>query len=268
MGLGIGFCIGLTGIGGGVLVLPALNVVLRLPPSMCVGTASLYAFLTKVFATYHHFKLKTIDGKVCGLLLAGALPANVLSSAFVNWFVKHAASDDVLLRFQTGLKYLMVSVAIIAAGTIMVRLFRAGRRAPGAEATHSVADRLNSRPTLRAVIAVLAGALVGALIGLTSIGGGVIIVPLLMVVFGLTSSRTVGSSIFVAVVLTLVTSVVYLGGAQLDVKTAAIMAAGALAGVPGGSKLSVRMPERPLQWILSGLIVVAAVLMLLKQTAH
>ena len=58
LGILIGFCIGMTGVGGGVLVLPALTILLRMNPVVAVGTASFYAFLTKVSATFHHIKLK------------------------------------------------------------------------------------------------------------------------------------------------------------------------------------------------------------------
>ncbi len=62
LGVVIGFSIGLTGIGGGVLVLPSLTLILGLPPSVAAGTASLYAFLTKIQATVEHFRLKTETG--------------------------------------------------------------------------------------------------------------------------------------------------------------------------------------------------------------
>ena len=62
LGLFIGFCIGLTSIGGGVLVLPALTVLLKLDPLVAVGTTTLYAFLTKITALFHHLHLKRLTG--------------------------------------------------------------------------------------------------------------------------------------------------------------------------------------------------------------
>ena len=88
IGAVIGFLIGLTGIGGGVLVMPALTVFLGLPPTTAVGTASLYAFLTKIMAAVKHISLKNVDFRTCGCLLLGALPANVAVAMGINHYRK------------------------------------------------------------------------------------------------------------------------------------------------------------------------------------
>ena len=86
-----------------------------------------------------------------------------------------------------------------------------------------------------------------------------------MILFGLEARRTVGSSIFIAVVLTLLTSLIYGSkGGAMDWTTAAVMSAGSLAGVSPGSKLSVKMPDKLLQGIVITLIFIAAVLMIFK----
>jgi uncharacterized membrane protein YfcA len=109
------------------------------------------------------------------------------------------------------------------------------------------------------------GGVIGGLIGATSVGGGVLIVPMLIIVFGLTASRTVGSSIFIAMVLTLITAIMYGKGGELDVLTAVIMAVGSLAGVRYGSRLSVRLPEQGLKLVMVGLVLFAAIMMVLHR---
>jgi len=67
------------------------------------------------------------------------------------------------------------------------------------------------------------------------------------------------------VVLTLLTSAIYGSkGGAMDWTTAVVMSAGSLAGVPAGSKLSVKMPDKILQGIVIVLIFIAAVLMIFK----
>jgi uncharacterized membrane protein YfcA len=264
LGVAIGFCIGLTGIGGGVLVLPALTVVLSVQPSAAAGTASLYAFLTKVYASYHHFKLKTVDMRLSLLILAGALPADLATSCLVNWLANTATSQADFARLQIVLKGIMSAVIVLSALLMLARLVfgRRHRRQPDT----GLPALLSRHPGLKTATAIASGALVGALIGATSIGGGVIIVPLLIMLFGLSSSRTVGTSIFIAVVLTMVAAAIYGMGAQLEALTAMIMAVGSLVGVPIGSRLSVRTPEKPLQWVLAGIILFSAVMMQISQT--
>ena len=121
----IGFCIGVTGIGGGVLILPALTLILKLPPSVAVGTASLYALLTKVYATYEHVKLRTIDGKLTGILLAGAMPANVLVGSLINLYLaRHADALDKIDQLQSGIYFFAVTVMILTACLMLVDLLR------------------------------------------------------------------------------------------------------------------------------------------------
>ena len=256
LGLGIGFCIGLTGVGGGVLVLPALTVILRIDPIIAVGTTTLYAFLTKITATIHHLKLKTVDWKIVCPMLAGAVPANILTALWVS----RQAGDP---AFKDSLKTFIVYVVLFSVGIMLLNMItRARPKVVRKERT--LAEHINENLVLRNSLAALIGVVCGGLIGATSIGGGVLIVPLLIILFALPASRTVGSSIVIAFVLTLATSVIYGSRGEQDIVTAVVMAVGSLAGVYHGSRLSVRMPERFLRVIVVVLVFIAAVMMLVS----
>jgi len=257
MGLVIGFCIGLTGVGGGVLVLPALTLVLGIEPVKAVGTTSLYAFLTKISATFHHAKLKTIDWGTSLWFLLGAVPANTI----VAFWISRQGTNE---AFQHGLRNFIVGVVLFSVLVMILNVVKKSRQALETE-ERTLAQRINGHTVIRNGLSIAMGAVVGSLIGATSIGGGVLIVPILIILFDLPARRTVGSSIFIAVVLTLVTSLIYGKGGEVDKATAIIMAVGSLAGVYYGSRLSTKMPDRLLQAIVIGLIFLAAILMLLNQ---
>lgn len=257
LGLLIGFCIGMTGVGGGILVLPALTLLLKMNPVMAVGTASLYAFLTKISATFHHMKLKTIDWRISLLFLAGALPAN----AAVSLWITHRETNP---GFLHELKLFIIGTVFFCVVVMALNLIGQIRRQQSGGVRKTLAERIASRPHHSRILGVVMGAVVGGLIGATSIGGGVLIVPLLMILFGLEARRTVGSSIFIAVVLTLLTSLIYSKGGAVDMVTAVVMSAGSLVGVPPGSKLSVKMPDKLLQSVVITLIFISAVLMVVK----
>ncbi len=261
LGLVIGFCIGLTGVGGGVLMLPALTLLLKMNSIMAVGTASLYSFLTKFSATFHHVKLKTIDWTLSLLFLAGALPANAVVSF---WVTRRGSSAE----FQHGLRIFITGTVFFCIGTMVLNLASHIRNQRNRTQGHKLADRIKARPVLCRTLGVLTGAGIGALIGATSIGGGVLIIPLLMVLFGLEARRAVGSSIFIAVTLTLLTSLIYSKAGDTDMVTAVVMAAGSLIGVPSGSRLSVRMPDKWLQVFMIIPISVAAIMMLFGDGGH
>ncbi|MBC8206298.1 MAG: sulfite exporter TauE/SafE family protein [Kiritimatiellales bacterium] len=261
LGLAVGFCIGLTGVGGGVLVLPALTIFLRMNAVMAVGTASLYSFLAKISATIHHAKLKTIDWKLSLLFLAGAVPADILVA---SWVADHGGSEE----FANALQHFITGMVFFCVAVMLWNLIRQIRNQKATGSPSLLSDHVTENPMRRRLLGVAMGGVVGALIGATSIGGGVLIVPILMVLFGLQTSRTVGSSIFIALVLTMMTSVIYGRGGEVDWATALVMAAGSLIGVPLGSKLSVKIPDRILYSVVIVLVFAVAIMMLIKDGGH
>lgn len=259
-GLVIGACIGLTGIGGGVLVLPTLTLLFSLPPTVAVGTANLYSFLCKLSATYFHLKQKTIVFGTSGYFLVGAMPANLAVAIGLTWYAGSLKEDEAAWQaLQQDLQQFIALIVIISALLILWNLFSK----PGSRAREPKAEGAgqNTKKSKK-VVAVLMGAVVGALIASTSVGGGILIVPMLIIIFGLTAVETVGSSIFIAVILTLLSSLVYAGNSQLDMTTAIIMATGSLVGVPLGARYSKRLPDRLLQLIITGIVCTAGALML------
>lgn len=252
LGVVIGFCIGLTGVGGGVLGLQAMTLALGMDPIKAVGTTSLYIFLTNISASFHHAKLKNISWPSVARVLGGAVPANILVAL---WISQQGGND----AFKHSLKTFIICIVFFSIGVMVLNALK-----QVASEERSLAARIQRHGVLRNGLCIGLGAIIGGLIGATSVGGGVLIVPLLIIVFGLSASRTVGSSIFIAMVLTFVTSLIYGKGGELDYHSALIMAAGSLLGVRQGSKLSVRLHDALLRWIMIGLILVAAVMMLIS----
>jgi uncharacterized protein len=106
--------------------------------------------------------------------------------------------------------------------------------------------------------------LVGAVLAATSIGAGVFMIPVLILVFGLAPSRTVGTSIMVSVVLTLATTLMYGSQGQLDIPTALCMSLGSIVGAPLGGKLTKKLPEHRLQTIIVTVMLLAIIVMLTR----
>lgn len=257
LGLLVGFSIGLTGVGGGVLVIPALTLILGIQPVQAVGTTSLYAFLTKISATYHHAKLKTIDWGTSLRFLAGAAPANI----FISLWISNQGANE---AFQHRLQLFIACVVLFCVLLMVTNMMKKSRTALESE-ERTLADHITGHVILRNGLSILLGAVIGGLLGATSIGGGVLVIPILIILFNLPASRTVGSSIFITVVLTLLTSFIYSKGGEVDNVTAITMAVGSLPGVYYGSKLTTKIPEKLLQTVVVVLIGVAAFLMLLNQ---
>ena len=144
-----------------------------------------------------------------------------------------------------------VPVVVLACGVIMLmRTLMSGE-----EGASRVSEHIRQRPKLRWAIGLGLGGVVGALIGATSVGGGVLVVPSLILLFGLSPRQTVGTSILIAFVLTLASSLVYGASGGIDWPSAVIMSVGSLIGVPLGVKLSMRLSS-----VLLGRIVIVVIL--------
>lgn len=272
----IGACIGMTGIGGGVLLLPVLTLGFGLPSTVAVGTAHLYSFLCKLPAVFFHFRQGTIRFRTSAYFLAGAVPVSV---AVALWITGYAGdmdpADPAWLELQTNLRQFIAAVVMLSGLMILWHMFMrpVSRAVKDRETQADQADqagqsvqaiqRTSTRVTgAKIFLAVALGAGIGGLIASTSVGSGILIVPLMIIVYRLTAVDTVGSSIFIALTLTFLNSIIYAGSSQLDLVISVTMAAGSLVGVPLGVRMSRRLPERYLQITITGLVLAAGGVML------
>ena len=83
IGFIVGTLIGLTGLGGGVLLLPMLIFGLRVPAIIAVGTDALFNFFTKIPASIMHFRKGTVRKKVVLALASGSIPGSYLGVTFL-----------------------------------------------------------------------------------------------------------------------------------------------------------------------------------------
>lgn len=288
IGTGIGFLIGLTGVGGGSLVVPTLVLLLGYTADKAVGTATAFAFMTKISALGAHWRLKTIDWQSTGLFLIGAVPGTVIACYVVATYVTNQSARDQLTWF--------VIVVIIA--SLLMMIYSQTRKpkpvdAPTTERPEAdllaaesdpadiaaaVEQALPQRAPLtpgRIVLGICCGFGVGVLLGATSVGGAIIVIPLLVMFFGLPVSRTVGTSIAIAIALTLIASLAYTfiprpGGTATSTiawPTAILMAVASIPGVYFGSRLTKTIPERQLGRLVSLIMCIAAGMLIYKMIA-
>lgn len=234
-GFVIGFLICYSGVGGGALIIPVLVVLFALPPSIAVGTASVYATATKVFAGAEHWRTGNINRKLCAVFALAAAPGVVISAAAVNYF---AQGEDP--SFQTVLRYLIAAAIIIS---LLLAQF-------------SPKQGASSRMLPAAAFAV------GVLMGATGIGGGVLIAPALLLLSGETPKRVVGASIIIALALSALTAIIYASGGQVQYDTALWMTVGSLLAIPPASYVLRLSSQKTVRRVLTLLILIALILLL------
>src|SRR6187399_111726 len=82
-GFGVGFLVGLTGVGGGALMTPLLISSFGVSPQVAVGTDLLYASITKTAGSWRHHLSDHVDWPIVFRLAPGSLPAAALLLAAI-----------------------------------------------------------------------------------------------------------------------------------------------------------------------------------------
>ena len=113
------------------------------------------------------------------------------------------------------------------------------------------------------IISVVIGAAAGMIAGLTGIGGGMLLVPLLAGVLLLEQHQAHGTSLAVIFPIGVAGLIAYAIQGNIDWVFVLVLATGSLVGVVLGAKLMMRMRARHLRWIFSVLVVVLGILMVI-----
>src|SRR6516165_10687047 len=82
-GFGVGFLVGLTGVGGGSLMTPLLISSFGISPQVAVGTDLLYASITKTAGSWRHHLSNHVDWPIVFRLATGSIPAAVILLAAI-----------------------------------------------------------------------------------------------------------------------------------------------------------------------------------------
>jgi uncharacterized membrane protein YfcA len=173
-GVGAGFVSGLLGIAGGVILIPLLleieNLV-KISPDIAVqmafGSSLLTGFFTSLSGSVQHRKNHNIRWRdAIWLSISGSLGA--LAGSFVSSYLSGAV-----------LKPLFGVAAILAA---FILLFRS-QTCEKAESRHVAAPLL-----------VCAGGVIGALSSLVGLGGGIMLVPFLIILLSYPTRLAIGTS--------------------------------------------------------------------------
>lgn len=121
--------------------------------------------------------------------------------------------------------------------------------------------------TLQIILSlILIGILAGVLSGLVGVGGGIIMVPLLVLLFGFNQHQAQGTSLTVlAVPVTAVAVFSYYKEGQVNIKYAAVIAAFFVVGSVFGSKLALTLDQKMLKKVFALVLLVIAGKMLLDK---
>ena len=236
VGLMVGFLVGLTGTGGGALLTPLLILTGWAAPVVAVGTDLVWGTITRAAGAWVHWRQGTVDFTIVKRLLLGSIPGAIAGLTVLARLRTYGeqATDHVVVR--------ILGVALICvAMSLFLRCFGG---------TSGVTEnRVNPRHS--AWLTTFAGALVGFLASLTSVGSGSLIIVCLVLLYRGTPLRTiVGSDIVHALLLVGVAALGHLGIGKINVPLLGSLLVGSIPGVWLGSRATAMVPEQALRPVM------------------
>jgi len=224
--------------GGGAVMTPFLISVVGVGPVVAVGTDLVYSAATKIVGAWLHTRQRTVDFVLVKRLAIGSVPAGLAAVAAIGFLPAAGVDADLAVRRALG------AVLILVALVMLCRIF----------ATREGTLTERWRTALEGRGTIVAGIVVGALVGFTSVGSGALLVPFLICVYPLSPARVVGTDVFHAAILVSVTGLAHAQGGSVDWPLAATLLAGSIPGVTIGTWIAPRAPVRVLRAGLASLL--------------
>lgn len=243
-GAGVGFAIGLTGVGGGSLMTPLL-LLFGYPAPVAIGTDLLYAAFTKASGAIAHHKRGNVNWRIVILLALGSIPVSILLHVF---YLEPGLQDSE--EFEN---LLTTSLGVMLIVTALILIFREKLRKGAIE--NRPPQIMSFLHKHREKATFLMGLLLGVCVTLSSVGAGAFGAAILLTLYSSSSAvKVIGTDIAHAVPLTLIAGLGYLVSGYVDLELLLSLLLGSLPAIHLGSKVSDRISDGVLQKILIGLL--------------
>ncbi len=256
VGLGAGVLSGMFGIGGGVIIVPALSIILGFTTSEATNT-SLGALLLPVgiFAVISYWReglLRIRESVLIALGLFITAPVGV----WIN--LRLDASAPELLTGIYGLFLLWVGWRF-AQPRVLYAEWRQDEADSLPTDQAKEAEESLDIPDTPWYVTLLVGLVAGVASGLFGIGGGAIIVPALTVLLHYDQKLAVGTSLGALLLPVGILGVLVAGNSgKLDIPVAGLVAVGLMFGAIFGARIAIGLPSKTVKRMYGVFLLIVA----------
>ena len=237
VGLAAGLLSGMFGVGGGILIVPGLVLIAKMDQRIAHGTSLAAVLPISLASLMSYWSQDKVDWSVGFWLALGAITGALLGTKLL-----HVLPHRTL---ALGFAGLLIVTAI--------RLFL--------PLTSGERDPLE----IAAVIGLVAiGVATGILAGLLGVGGGVVMVPAMMMFLTMPSAYAKGTSVAVIIPTALMGTWRNRTKKNVDMRAAAICGVGGIPAAVVGGWISARMSDTVSNVLFASLLIVVAVRLLLQ----
>ena len=237
VGLAAGLLSGMFGVGGGILIVPGLVLIARMDQRMAHGTSLAAVLPISVSSLITYWTHDHVDWRVAACLAVGALAGAVWGTKLLH-----------VLPHRT----LAIAFSCILIATA-VRLFL--------PLSSGVRDTLD----IAHIIGLVAiGVATGVLAGLLGVGGGVVMVPAMMMFLHLPAAVAKGTSVAVIIPTSLMGTYRNRNARNVDLKASALVGFGGIISAVAGGQISAHMSDKVSNVLFATLLLVVAARLVLQ----
>ena len=230
----------MVGIGGGIIISPYLSFFNYLP-SQISSTSLMSVLSTSLSSSFFYYRKKSIAYRMGFILSISSIPGTYLGVIITNFFS--------LSEFKFYFALILICTSIYLA---------LKSRLNNNKNIYSQCDVINNPshfPFLKTVLLVVSSFFAGMLSSSFGIGGGIIFVPSLIILFGFSMNRAAATSQFALLFTSLSGLLLYIYYGYPDYYMGFILSVGSLIGGTIGSKMSITVNSIILQKLFSLILI-------------
>ena len=267
MGAAVGFLSGMFGVGGGFLMTPLL-IFSGIPPAVAVATEANQIVASSFSGALVHFRRKSIDFKLGGLLLVGGIMGSFFGVILFG-FLRQIGQLDLIISiayvgFLGGIGSLMLyeSIGFMRRAATAAKSGKViATKMPGQHNwIHGLPFKMRfkrSKLYISAIPVLMIGALVGVLASIMGVGGGFIMVPAMIYLLKVPTNVVIGTSLFQIMFVTMFTTIAQAGANHtVDVMLAFILMVGGVIGAQFGASAGQKLKGEQLRALLAIIVLI------------
>ncbi len=257
LGLIVGFLSGLLGIGGGIILNPAL-IKLGVPPIVTVGTSVAQMVGATISGFISHLKLKNVDLKMGWIMVLSGFLGGGVGVALAKVLEDAGYFRDFVLSLYT---FYLGFTGI----TMFIDVLKKKKDEKEGKLKRFIDNLPFKKKFLFSEISVLVpvgiGSLSGFLAAVMGVGGGFVVIPALIYLAGFPVQKAVGMSLFQMIFVT--SFLTYFHGTVnhgVDIILALILMAGSSFGAVFGAAVGHKMKKEYIKLIMAFLVSAVAIM--------
>lgn len=252
-----GFLSGMLGVGGGVIITPAL-MVLGVPPLVAVASQVNHSIGTNLTGLLNYRRNNDVDFRLGGILLIGGIIGAILGVFLLRWLNAHGQAVSIITISYIVVLAVMSFVLFRQSLKTLAHYRSASKVIQTPPWTRFIGLKIyftRTRVELSILFPLLVGIINGTLTSSLGVGNGIFMMPAISYLIGRTSPVVYGTTLLAGVGMSIVTTVMYaIGTHSVDLFLVLILLCGGIIGSQMGVRFGYSLP-RPYIGIIGALVI-------------